>query len=70
MYTAVYQKVRGGYIAWIEEISGVNTQGKTKREAQENLQDALKEVLAARRMLARKETRGSKVTREPFSLAR
>lgn len=68
MYTAVYQKVRGGYIAWIEEISGVNTQGKTKREAQENLQDALKLMLEVRRDLAKKELRGVKVTREEFSL--
>ena len=70
MYTAVYKKVRGGYIAWIEEISGVNTQGKTKREAEENLQDALKMILDVRRSLARKELHGAKVIRESFSLAK
>ncbi len=68
MYTAVYEKVPQGYIAWIEEISGVNTQGKTKREAQENLQDALKLMLEFRRDLAKKELRGRKVTREQLSL--
>jgi len=69
MYTAVYKKVKGGYVAWIEEISGVNTQGKTKREAEENLQDALKMILDVRRMLSRKELHGAKVIRESFSLA-
>lgn len=66
MYTAVYKKVRGGYAAWIEEISGVNTQGKTKREARENLQDALKMMLEVQRELSRKGTRGEKVEREKF----
>lgn len=46
MYTAVYEKVPQGYIAWLEEIPGVLTQGKTKREATENLKDALKEMTA------------------------
>ncbi|MES2203036.1 MAG: type II toxin-antitoxin system HicB family antitoxin [Patescibacteria group bacterium] len=69
MYTAVYKKVRGGYAAWIEEISGVNTQGKTKQEARENLQDALKMMLAAQRELSRKESRGDKVERERFVFA-
>ena len=41
MYTAVYEKVPQGYIAWIEEMPGVLTQGKTKRETEENLRDAL-----------------------------
>jgi len=70
MYTAVYKKVRGGYVAWIEEISGVNTQGKTKRETEENLKDALRMILETRRMLARKELRGAKVVRESLSMTR
>lgn len=51
MLTAVYKKVRSGYVAWVEEIPGVNTQGTTKAEAKENLADALREFVAARRML-------------------
>lgn len=70
MYTAVYEKVPQGYIAWIEEIPGVNTQGKTKHEAQENLKDALKLMLEVLRDDARKETRGRKnVTREKFGVS-
>ena len=69
MYTAVYEKVPQGYIAWLEEVPGVLTQGKTKRETQENLKDAFKEFMLARRTLTRRETRGKSVTRERFVLS-
>ena len=60
MFTAVYKKVRSGYIAWVEEIPGVNTQGRTKAEARANLGDALREFVVARRKLTKREqtTRG------------
>ncbi len=64
MYTAVYEKVPQGYVAWLEEIPGVLTQGKTKREVQENLRDAFKEFMLAQRLLTRRETRGKSITRE------
>ena len=65
MLTAIYKKVRSGYVAWVEEIPGVNTQGNTKAEARENLEDALKEFVAARRMLTKREnTRQGSLTRE------
>lgn len=51
MYTAIYEKVPQGYIARIEELPGVLTQGKTKRETGENLKDALKLMLEFRRDL-------------------
>ncbi|PIR83607.1 HicB family protein [Candidatus Kaiserbacteria bacterium CG10_big_fil_rev_8_21_14_0_10_51_14] len=66
MYTAIYEKVPQGYVAWLEEIPGVLTQGKTKREAQENLRDAFKEFMLARRMKTRQETKRRAVTRERF----
>ncbi len=40
-FTAVYQKQGNWYLGWIEEIPGVNTQGKTLKEAKENLKEAL-----------------------------
>ncbi len=71
MYTAVYKKVRGGYVAWIEEIPGVNTQGNTKREAEDNLRDALREFILVRRMLTKKESRRSSgVIRERLVVTR
>jgi len=53
-FTAVYQKRDKDYIAWIEEIPGVNTQGKTKKETSENLKDALRLILKANRALSKK----------------
>ena len=40
-FTAVYEPVaEGGYVAWLEEMPGVQTQGETLAEAKENLLDA------------------------------
>ena len=64
MLTAVYKKVRSGYVAWVEEIPGVNTQGHTKIEARENLEDALKEFVIARRLLTNREAGQGSLTRE------
>jgi len=43
--TAVYQKVPEGYIAFVEELPGANTQGATLEEARENLQGAVRLLL-------------------------
>lgn len=65
MFTAVYKKVKEGYVAWVEEIPGVNTQGATKTEARTNLADALREFVAARRALTKREsTQGKALVRE------
>ena len=53
--TAAYKQVDDWWAAWVEEIPGVNTQGKTLEEARENLKDALEMVLEANRELAEKE---------------
>lgn len=49
--TAVYEKHGDWYVAYLEEIPGVNTQGKTKDEVRANLEDALHEFLTANREL-------------------
>ena len=64
--TAIYQKVKEGYIAFIEEIPGVNTQGKTLKEAKSNLREALNMVLESYREIMEKEVHGKKVIREEF----
>ena len=51
--TAVYEKRGEWYIAYLEEIPGVNTQGRTKEEARANLDDALQMFLEANRELLR-----------------
>jgi predicted RNase H-like HicB family nuclease len=67
--TAVFIPDSGGYIGYIEEIPGANTQGDTLEETRENLREALTLVLDANRELARKALGGQLVTREPFELA-
>jgi len=49
--TAVFKKVPEGYIGWVEELPGANTQGKTLEEARENLQEAIRLVSEANREL-------------------
>ncbi len=65
MYTAAFKKEGKWIIAWIEEIPGVNTQGRTMKEARENLQDALQLILEANREFSKKSNRG-KIRREHF----
>lgn len=65
--TAVYKKSGKWYLGWIEEIPGVNTQGRTLKEAKENLKEALLLILETNRALSQKEFAGQRVIREPFS---
>jgi predicted RNase H-like HicB family nuclease len=67
-FTAVYRKVPEGYIAFIEEFPGANTQGATLEEARENLKEAMELVLEANRALAQESLAGEEVIREPISL--
>jgi len=50
--TAVFTKVRGGYVGFVEELPGANTQGRTLAEARANLREAVSLVVAANRTLA------------------
>jgi hypothetical protein len=47
------QKVPEGYIAWVEDLPGANTQGATLEEARENLREAIRLVFEANRELKR-----------------
>jgi len=66
--TAIYRKVRDGYVAFVEELPGANTQGATLDEARANLREAVELVLEANRGLVADESRGADVIREPFLL--
>ncbi|MEK7854770.1 MAG: type II toxin-antitoxin system HicB family antitoxin [Acidobacteriota bacterium] len=48
-FTAVIKQDEGWWIGWIEEIPGVNCQGKTHEELLENLRSALQEALELNR---------------------
>ena len=39
--TAVFRKFPEGYTAFVEELTGANTQGKTLEETRENLKEAI-----------------------------
>jgi predicted RNase H-like HicB family nuclease len=62
--TAVFQKVPEGYIGFVEELPGANTQGATLEEARENLQEAITMVLDANREFIEETSRGHEVIRE------
>jgi predicted RNase H-like HicB family nuclease len=62
--TAVYRKVPEGYIGFVEELPGANTQGATIEEARENLREAVDLVIEANRALAREWTEGEETIRE------
>ena len=51
-FTAVFEQVPEGYIGFVEELPGANTQGATLEEARANLEEAVELVLEATRLLA------------------
>lgn len=68
-FTAVYKKSGKWYLGWIEEISGVNTQGRTLKETKENLKEALLLILETNRILNEREFSGYKIIREPLKIS-
>lgn len=60
-FTAVIEKHGRWYIAYVEEIPGVNTQGRTLAETRENLKEALQLILEEnRRLVPRKRSTTTK----------
>jgi predicted RNase H-like HicB family nuclease len=66
--TAIFQKVPEGYIGFVEELPGANTQGESLEEARENLTEAIELVLEANRALAEETIKGQDVIRERITL--
>lgn len=67
--TAVFQKVPEGYIGFVEELPGSNTQGGTLEEARNNLEEAVLLVLDANRQLAEESLQGQDVIKESFPVS-
>ena len=67
-FTSVIEKRGRWYVAYIEEIPGVNTQGRTLAEARRNLKEALTMVIEANRELAAKR-RSQDALREPITVS-
>jgi predicted RNase H-like HicB family nuclease len=66
--TAVFQKVPEGYIGFVEELPGANTQGAMLEEARANLHEAVALVLEANRDLIDETVQGGEVIREPLKV--
>ena len=67
--TAVFRRVPEGYIAFVEELPGANTQGATLEEARVNLREAVALVLEANRALALEDTAHADVIRESLKVS-
>src|SRR5437879_1181434 len=67
--TKIFKKVPEGYIGFVEELPGANTQGDTLEEARTNLEEAIGLVLEANRALAEEQIQGQDVIRESVVLS-
>ena len=67
--TAVFQKVAEGYIGFVEEVPGANTQGATLEETRGNLHEALAMVLEANRLLSEETLPKENIVKEEIVFA-
>ncbi len=63
-FTTVYKKVPEGFIGFVEELPGANTQGATLEEVRENLKEAVDMVIEANRTFAKEWSDGVDTIRE------
>ena len=59
--TAVFEKSPQGYIGYIEELPGTNSQGRTLEETKDNVVEAIRLVLQANRQLAEEDIASANV---------
>ncbi len=64
--TAIFQKSPYGYIGFVKELPGANTQGSTLEETRKNLIEAIQLVLEANRQLFEEELKGLEIIKEDF----
>ncbi|MBT9159956.1 MAG: type II toxin-antitoxin system HicB family antitoxin [Dehalococcoidia bacterium] len=64
--TAVFEKSPQGYIGYVEELPGANTQGATLDETKMNLIEAVQLVIEANRQLAEEDISGKEIIRQPL----
>jgi len=63
-FTAIYEKRGKWIIAYVEELPGVNTQGRSMAEARRNLKEAIELIMDTNRILARSQIQGHQFVRE------
>lgn len=69
IFTAVYEQHGDWWAAWVEELPGANSQGRTLEEARENLKEAVELILEVNREIAEEQTAGREVIREPIAVS-
>jgi len=67
-YSAVYVKQGKWYVAYVKEVPGANTQGRTLKEAKENLKEALELILETNEKLTQQKILGGQVFEEPIAV--
>ncbi len=67
-FTAVFCRVPEGYIGFVEELPGANTQAATLDQARRSLKEAAALVLEANRTMAEESLKGVEVIKEPLLL--
>lgn len=65
-FTGVIEKKGKWYIGYVEELPGVNTQGRTLKEVRENLKEALELIIECNKELAAKSHDSASVIKEPI----
>lgn len=66
--TAIFKRVPEGYIGFVEELPGANTQAATLEQARAYLREAAQLVLEARREQTEREAVDGGFIREPLIL--
>ena len=69
-FTIVYKKVPEGYIGFIEELSGTNSQAETLEELKENLKEAIQLVHEANKILSEEIILGQHFQHEKLKFAK
>lgn len=67
-YTGVFEQVGDWWSGYVEELPGCNVQERTLEEARESLKEAVQLIVNANRELARRESEGHQVVREPLAV--
>ena len=67
-YNLVFEKEDDWWIASVVELPGALSQGRTLEEARDNILDAIRELLLARRQLAEEGRSEKEIVREELEL--
>ncbi len=68
-FTAVFLRSPEGYIGFVEELPGANTQGATLEEARSNLKEAVRLVLRANKQISARAYSHKRVIREKLEVS-